>query len=362
MSEQKYPPYVGRMLVEARLLLAEDDFTAPDVAAVCYEVLALFPDCKEASDLVLAAFNDPWLIRDNRKAIGRTIDEWDDRAWQQRRRLAFSFRVMSRWPGQFREYDETIDPEDVCPSDVKDLLEEGKSQLVQDYLLGESQGSEMAWPLFQEAIKRTTRPYAALLWVVDLYADQGFFAESVEVLEDLLAQFPADELARRYWAEVRWWRDHQHEIPWIPPLTTSDGRRYRHLMRQLDSEFAENEEACLRPLPYMPPDLAKLPDDFELPQPIGQDLVARVEEVLGEVALPPEGETAVDWSYLEKLERGDINLADFPERMQYLLLEIDDPEQQAYLKQLLLQYLSNPPLAEDDGLTADNDEATEDEY
>ena len=88
MSEQTYPDYVYRMLTEARALLAEDDFTGLDVAAICYDILALFPDCREASDLVLEAFNDPWVIRDNRKAIGRTIDEWDDRVWQQRQRLA----------------------------------------------------------------------------------------------------------------------------------------------------------------------------------------------------------------------------------------------------------------------------------
>lgn len=356
MSEQKYPPYVGRMLAEARLLLAEDDFTAPDVAAICYEVLTLFPDCEEAAALVLEAFNDPWLIRDNRKAIARTIDEWDDRSWQQRRRLAFSFSVMSRWDGQYREYDDAIDPEDVCPSDVKELLETGRDQLLQDYLLGESQGSEVAWPIFQEAIKRTQRPQVALLWVADLYAAQGFFAESVEVLEDLLAQFPSEQLARRLWAEVRWWRDHQHEIPWIPPLTGRDGRRYRHMMRQIDPEFAANEEAYMRPMPYMPPDLAKLPADFDLPPPIQAELVARVEEVLGEMSLEPEGETAVDWGYLEKLESGHIDLADFPERMQYLLLEIDDPAQQAYLKQLLLQYLSNPPFPEDEGLPEDEED------
>jgi tetratricopeptide (TPR) repeat protein len=343
MAEQNYPQYVQRMLAEARLLMAEDDFTAPDVAAICYEVLTLFPDCQEASGLILESFNDPWVIRENRKALGRLIDEWDDRSWQERRRLALSFRSMSRWEGQYREYDSAIDPEDILPSDVKDLLEEGRGQLLQDYLLGESKGGEVAWPIFQEAIKRTHRPRAAMLWVADLYADQGYFAESVDVLETLLAQFPLDNEARRYWVEVRWWRDHQEEIPWIPPRTGSDGRRYRHMMRQIDPEFAADEETYLHPLPYRPPNSDNLPDDFVLPEPVQAELVAHVEDVLRDLKMEPGGVTAVDWSYLDKLESGDVDLADFPEWMQYLLLEIDDPAQQAFLKQLLLQQLSNPP-------------------
>ncbi len=354
MSEKTYPPYVDRMLAEARQLLAGDDYTAPNVAAICYEVLALFPDCEEAVALVLTAFQDPQVIRNNRKAIGRTIDEWDDRGWQQRRRLAFSFRVMSRWQGKFREYDDTIDEEEVIPSDVKDLLEEGKRQLLQDYLLGESKGSEMAWPIFQEAIKRSARPQAAYLWIADLYADQGYFAEAVELLEDLLAQFPANNLARRYWAEVRWWRDHQHEIPWVPPATNADGRRYRHLMRQIDPAFAANEEAYMSPLPYRPPDVANLPADMQLPPPIQPELVCRVAEVLAAVDMDFQGKTAVDWSYLNKLENGDIDLADFPERIQYLLLEIEDPAQQAFLKQFLLQQLANGEV--DDEFVPDEDD------
>jgi len=335
------------MLLAARALLAEDDFTSPDAAAICYDILALFPDCKEASDLVLEAFNDPWVIRENRKAIGRTIDEWDDRDWQERRRLALSFRMMCRWEGQYREYNDALDPEDVCPSDVKEMLEEGRGQLLQDYLLGASRGSETAWPIFQEAISRTTRPRAAMLWAADLYADQGFFAESVEVLAQLMAQFPRDEEARRFWAEVRWWRDHQDQIPWIPPQTRGDGRRYRQMMRQIDSEFAANEEAYMRPLEYVPPDMEKLPPDFELPPPVAAELIARVEEALAE--LEP-GETAassrVDWSYLDRLEHGQVESSDFPAWAQYLLLDIDDPDHLAWLQQFFMQRFSNPPIDE----------------
>jgi tetratricopeptide (TPR) repeat protein len=351
MDETQYPAYVYQMLAQAQALLAEDDFTSPDAAAICFDVLALFPDCQEASNLVMEAFSDPWLIRDYRKALSRLIDEWDDRSWQRRRRLALSFRYASRWEGQYREYDEALDPEDFCPSDVKPMLEEGRGQLLQDYLLGEGRGSEAAWPIFQEAIKRTNNPRAAMLWVADLYADQGFFAESSEVLGQLLAQFPDDQETRRLWVEVCWWRDNQAKIPWIPPLDGGNGRRWRKLMREMDDDFAANEEAYTRPLDYMPPDAANLPPDFDLPPPIQADLIARVEEALANLESEPSPKGPVDWSFLDKLEIGaidDIDTEQFPTWARHLLAQIDDPEYKRFLIQHLLGYLSNPPIDDDD--------------
>ncbi len=75
MSDSSYPAYVERLLAEARRLLAEESHGQADAAALCFDLLALFPDLTEAADLVLEAFSDPQLIRDNRKAISRHIDE-----------------------------------------------------------------------------------------------------------------------------------------------------------------------------------------------------------------------------------------------------------------------------------------------
>lgn len=344
---EKYPEYVSQRLAQARALLQEDDYGHMDAAALCFEVLARFPELKEAAELVLEAFSDPWLIRDNRKAIGRHVDEWDDRPWQQRRRLALSFRYTSRWEGRYRQYDESVDSDDVIPEDVREMLEEGRGQLLQDYLLGQARGSEMAWPIFLDVFKRTAKPEVAMLWVGHLYADQGYFAESVDVLEMLLAQFPQSENGRRLWAEVRWWRDHQDRIPWIPPRASSHGRRYRQMMAQIDPDFAADPDRYDAPFEHIPPNLEKLPDDFKLPSPVQEELIARVNEVLAVLPEDDGWDTAVDWSYLDKLENGDIDTSQFPEWAQYLLLEIDDPQQELFLKQYLLSYLSNPPLFDD---------------
>lgn len=41
-----------------------------------------------------------------------------------------------------------------------------------------------------------------------------------------------DEKARRLLAEVIWWRDNAHRIPWIPPA--GDGSRYDRMMESID--------------------------------------------------------------------------------------------------------------------------------
>ena len=143
-------------------------------------------------------------------------------------------------------------------------------------------------------------------------------------------------------------------IPWIPPRTSTHGRRYRQMMAQVDRDFAADPESYDSLMEHIPPDLTKLPDDFELPTPVQEELIARVEELLAGLKENVRGNTAVDWSYLDKLENGDIDTSQFPEWAQYLLLEIDDPQQELFLKQYLLSYLSNPPLYDDSDESEDN--------
>lgn len=116
-----YPDYVFKTLARAR---EEGQWHAAqaDAAALCFDILALFPDCQEASDLVYELFCDEWTIYDMRVAIQRNIDEWDDCPWQQRRRLALSFRFMSRWEGKYN----IRRLEGEGPKDVRKILEAGK--------------------------------------------------------------------------------------------------------------------------------------------------------------------------------------------------------------------------------------------
>lgn len=286
-----YPAYVQRLLDQAR---DEGQWYCGqyDAAARCYEVLALFPEHQEAAALIYELFCDPWLIYDARVALQQQIEEWDDRPWQQRRRMALSFRFMSRWEGWHREYEEGHEQERSGPPDVAELLDEGKGQLLHAYCLGDEACSDFAWPLFTESITRTNGPRAAMLWVGKGYADMGFFPDAAEVLATLCARFD-DADARRLLAEVRWWRDNAHRLPWLPP--PGDGTRYWRMMTFVDPDAPGDtdvlEELRARaaargepaPRPLLDADVARLLASA-LPEPS---------------ALPDSAPALVDWSFLD---------------------------------------------------------------
>jgi hypothetical protein len=284
------PTYVQRLLAEAR---DEGQWYGgqADAAAKCYEVLALYPGHHEASELIYELFCDPWLIYDNRVALQQQIDEWDDRPWQQRRRAALSFRFMSRWEGWL---DEEIRSES-GPPDVAALLDQAKGHLIPAYCLGDEASGDAAWPLFAEAMASARDPQATMLWVGACYADMGFFADAAEVLTALCARAGSPpgsaQAAARLLAEVRWWRDNMHRLPWLPP--PGDGTRYWRMMAFVDPEAASDEDvlAELRaraaaqgtpaPAPLLDPGVAR-----------------RIEDALPAMSAPP-APGLVDWSFLD---------------------------------------------------------------
>jgi len=265
-----YPDYLYQALARARDI-GQWYCGQADAAALCFDMLALFPDCVEASDLVYELFCDEWTIYDNRVAIQQNIDEWDDRPWQQRRRLALSFRFMSRWEGWEREYTNGYEQEQDGPPDVAELLENGRMELLGAYCLGDEECTNYAWAIFSDALNHSSDPQGTLLWIGKQYADLGFFADAAEALGELCSRF-TDPDAKRLLAEVIWWRDKAHRIPWIPP--SGDGSRYDRMMEFIDpsapktNEYireARNKNQRERIAPYRPtidPQLAEL---FSIP-------------------------------------------------------------------------------------------------
>ena len=286
-----YPAYVQEMLDRAR---DEGQWYCgqSDAAGLCFDVLTLFPDHREASELVYEFFCDEWLIYDNRIAVQQHIEEWDDRPWQQRRRLALSFRFMSRWAGWDREYTKGYKREREGPPDVKGLLDEGKDLLIEAYCLGDDECTDYAWPLFMQAVEKTNDPEHALLWIGKQYADLGFFADAAEVLIQLCARFDHTD-ARRLLAEVRWWRDNAQRLPWIPPA--GDGARYKRLMRVIDPDAPDDAEIIqsLR-------DRTRANMNLPFAEPV---IDANLAALFGE-AMPTEtrapAKTLVDWSFLDQ--------------------------------------------------------------
>ena len=278
-----YPDYVYQTLARARDI-GQWYCGQSDAAALCFDVLALFPDCAEAQELVYELFCDEWTIYDNRVALQRNIDEWDDRPWQQRRRQALSYRFMSRWE---EKYKDNRTKKSSSP-DVAKILEDGKMELLGAYCLGDDECTNYAWTIFADALKKAKDPRATLLWIGEQYADLGFFADSAEALGELCFRFDAPD-ARRLLAEVVWWRDNSHRIPWIPPA--GDGSRYDSMMDFIDPSAPKtkdvirrvrNENQQERIAPYLPSIDSKLANLF----------TASISE-------EKENYNLVDWSFLD---------------------------------------------------------------
>jgi hypothetical protein len=348
MPEQNYPDYVQKMIQEAgRLLTDEDDPDPCGAAAICFDILALFPDHEEAPKFIQRAYRDGNLIRENRRALSRLIDEWDDRPWQHQRRLALSFGYVSRWEENYREHLETEDFENEAegPTDVQTYLQTGHLQLLEDYLGGQEKGAEGAWQIFQEAIRLSKDPHATLFWVGKEYAQQGYFAESVDVLEELLRRNPENQVARRLWVEVRWWRDHQHQIPWIPPA--GDGSRFRRMMMERDPDglaASESSESVLNQ--YRPPGPEGLPPGMSSLEHVPSNVDDQINRLLDAPRETPE-DSLVDWSYLDAIERREIDVSKFPKWAREYLDDIDDPEHRKSVEEMLAEQFSNKSLYDD---------------
>jgi hypothetical protein len=364
MPEQTYPDYVQHMLREAeRLLTDEHDPDPCGAAGVCFDILALFPGHPGAQNLIQRAYWDGNLIRDNRRALSRLIDEWDDRPWQQQRRLALSFRYVSRWEEKYQDQLEDFEAEPEDPEDVKTYLHTGHLQLLEDYLGGQVKGAESAWQIFQEAIRLSKDPQATMFWVGKEYALQGYFAESVDILEDLLKRRPDDLSARRLCAEVRWWRDHQNQIPWIPPA--GDGSRFRRRMMQTDPDglaASESPESALNQ--YRPPDAEELPSGMKsidhVPDHLNEKMSALLQNTQEHVSDDPVDHVPVDWSYLDAIERRAIDVDKFPKWARKLLDAIEDSEQRKYTEEMLLEQFSNKSLYDDEYFKEDESDNDED--
>jgi tetratricopeptide (TPR) repeat protein len=366
MPQQKYPDYIQKLMQEAECILTDEHEPDPcGAAAVCFDILALFPEHEQAQKFILRAYRAGNLIRDNRRALSRLIDEWDDRPWQQQRRLALSFGYVSRWDEKYHEDLNAVESESPDPMDVKTYLHTGHLQLLEDYLGGQTQGAESAWQIFQEAIRLSSDPHKTMFWVAKEYAQQGYFAESVDVLEELLRQFPDDRSARRLWAEVRWWRDHQHQIPWIPPM--GDGSRFRRMMMERDPEGLEASESPESVLnQYRAPKLEDLPPNMKPLQHVPSNLDDKIRGLLGGTSENPSDSPvdqrntpqsgSVDWRYLDAIERREIDVSKFPKWAREFLDDIEDPEQRKETEQMLLEQFSNKSLYDDAYFEADDDE------
>jgi hypothetical protein len=196
---------IARLIKQAEHFMDHRDW---DEAAVrCYQVLALDYDNVEAQTKLRLIYLQRDLVNDMRNAVRHLGDPRDASPHQYRRRLAFSYKVLSRWDGWLQ------DDQEQTPVDQ---LEEVAQILNGAYLHGDDRQLLDAWNGYVEACKRHNgRRREIQWWMAKQYGQRGFFADAAEVLTELIWQGPDDTDARYLLAEMRWWRDHADCIAWL---------------------------------------------------------------------------------------------------------------------------------------------------
>lgn len=303
----KYPDAVRQQLDWARERGQYRIFQT-DAISACFDILADYPQCTEASDLVYEIFCDEWMIYDQRCALQKSIEEWDDRPHQQRRRLAHSFAYLTRNP-DFSDWEEIpyIDQE----SDMHQFesrvtmqyLSDGKEQLGEAYCLGDEEAAEYAWPRFMQAIENAHDPLYVERMIAKQYVELGYFADAVEVLLDLVSKHNTFSV-RRMLVEVRWWRDNAYRIPWLPP--PGDGSRHDRLIKMIDPNAKTQAELLAHFYATI-----KTPDRQPKWEPV---ITPELKKLFGD-AIPTEiaapAPNLVDWSFLDREDGSSTELADW---------------------------------------------------
>ena len=180
-----------------------------EVAELCYQVLALDPDNRNAENKLRLVYLRKDLLRDMERQMFRMFDPEDDRPHQRRHKLGFSYACLSPWEGWLElDWDQP-------PAEVAETLEAGRLRLIADYLMGEEGAYAAARAAFDQALAAADDKAAILWWLGKIYAHHGYFAEAVETLELMADPGPLSPEARRLYGEARWWRDNDCYICWV---------------------------------------------------------------------------------------------------------------------------------------------------
>lgn len=339
MTTSDYPNYIQQMLNQARRALAEQTSEFKDILRISIEVLALYPDHQDAAALIMELFSDPRLIYENRQALCVEIEEWDDRPHQFRARLAKSFNLMCCWSGHGQQGVQTNWQETAVSPEVVQIIDVATRFLYQDASTDSLSGQDMAWHLYRRAVGHSDQRARVLLRIGYQYACLGYFAEAAEILYEMLAEHGELDDALRLWVEVCWWRDHQFQIPWIPPYFPGNGRRWQRIYGRLNPDHAPLPETT-KLNRIMDPEVENLSKKFRIPSPLNLEIIHQINSLPVEPDVKPS--QLVDWDYLEKLENDSLRLSDFPEWAQYLIKDINDPTEEIQFINYLLRLLSNP--------------------
>ena len=189
-----------------------------EAAELCYQVLTLDPDNRNAENKLRLVYLRKDLLRDMERQMFRMFDPEDDRPHQRtvlyqqvqrRHKLGFSYACLSPWEGWLElDWDQP-------PAEAAETLEAGRLRLIADYLMGEEGAHAEARAAFDQALAAADDKAAVLWWLGKIYAHHGYFAEAAETLELMAALSPFSPEARRLYGEARWWRDNDRYICWV---------------------------------------------------------------------------------------------------------------------------------------------------
>ena len=178
-----------------------------EAAGRCYQILALDADNMEAVAKLSQIYSEPELVNDMLCALARLFAPQDASPHHQRRRLAFSYRVLSQWPGWQKNLDQTPPVDD---------LEEVAQMIEHAYMVGEDDDLTTAWERYLQVCDQNIEAKRAIQWwMAKQYAEHGFFADAAEVLTEMLSDMPRDYEVRYMLAEMRWWRDRADALIWV---------------------------------------------------------------------------------------------------------------------------------------------------
>jgi hypothetical protein len=196
---------IARLIQQAERFILFHDWD--EAAARCYRILALDSDNTHAQDKLKQIYQQPELVEAMHCVMARLFAPHDASPHHQRRKLAFSYRVLSRWRGWQDDVEQTPPVDD---------LEEVAQMIDHAYLTGEDDDLLTAWELFAQTCAEDADDKEAIQWwMAKQYALHGFFADAAEVLAEMLRRRPADTEVRYVLAEMRWWRDQSDALAWI---------------------------------------------------------------------------------------------------------------------------------------------------
>ena len=272
-------------------------------ASICFDILADYPDCTEVRDVIYKIFCDEWTIHSIRLTIFNSVEEWDDRPHSYRYRQAIAFRHLSMWDEVDKDGDRLIHSDEVPAEvvDVEELLEEGHLQLFVAYCMGHEPSADYAWTRFMEAVRKTINPNVALMWIAREYAENGYFADAADVLTELCSNDPKHAQARRFLAEVRWWRDYGRVMLWMPP--PGDGSRYRRLQPILKP----NWETGTNSLEYMLERMKVVGTAPTWEPSVNRTMEGWLDKIVPDEPPPQPYYEYIDWSYLDELTPEEWN-------------------------------------------------------